>query len=206
MTELTVRLVLLFLPGIICALLVEKLVPTNIWSTPRLALYALVLGLGCYLIYALLKSAFAWSWPPSVDLLRSLAGGMPLDFAEIFLATALAPFVAVGVSLTLNKHWINRVGKALHVSNRFGDVDVWARTFNSRMLQDAWVVVRDFDRDLAFEGWVNAFAETYELNELLLRDVRIYQSSTSKLLYEVDSMYITRPKDELTIEFRRGEA
>jgi hypothetical protein len=74
------------------------------------------------------------------------------------------------------------------------------------VLQDAWVVVRDFDRDLALEGWVNAFAETHDVNELLLRDVRIYQSSTSKFLYEVDSMYLTRPKDKLTIEFRRGGA
>lgn len=206
MTELTLRLALLFLPGIICALLVEKLVPTSAWSTARLALYALVLGLACYLIYAVVETVFAGQWPPSVDILGSLANNEPLDFSEILLATALAPIVALGVSFALNKHWINRLAKTLDVSNRFGDIDVWARTFNSRVLQDAWVVVRDFDRDLALEGWVNAFAETHDVNELLLRDVRIYQSSTSKFLYEVDSMYLTRPKDKLTIEFRRGGA
>jgi hypothetical protein len=205
-TELTLRLALLFLPGIICALLVEKLVPTSAWSTARLALYALVLGLACYLIYAVVETVFAGQWPPSVDILGSLANNEPLDFSEILLATALAPIVALGVSFALNKHWINRLAKTLDVSNRFGDIDVWARTFNSRVLQDAWVVVRDFDRDLALEGWVNAFAETHDVNELLLRDVRIYQSSTSKFLYEVDSMYLTRPKDKLTIEFRRGGA
>ena len=206
MTELTLRLALLFLPGIICALLVEKLVPTSAWSTARLALCALVLGLACYLIYAVVETVFAGQWPPSVDILGSLANNEPLDFSEILLATALAPIVALGVSFALNKHWINRLAKTLDVSNRFGDIDVWARTFNSRVLQDAWVVVRDFDRDLALEGWVNAFAETHDVNELLLRDVRIYQSSTSKFLYEVDSMYLTRPKDKLTIEFRRGGA
>jgi len=170
-----------------------------------LALYALVLGLACYLLYALAKTAVVLKWPPTVDLVRSLADNEPLDFTEIFLATALAPLVGLTVSLALNRHWLNRLAESIHVSNKFGDIDVWARTFNSPDLTDAWVVVRDFNRDLAFEGWVNAFAETYELNELLLRDVRVYQSSTSQFLYEVNSMYLTRPKDSLTIEFRRGE-
>jgi MFS family permease len=201
--ELTVRLALLFLPGIICALFVEKLVPTAAWSTARLALYALVLGLACYLTYALLDAVLARRWPPTVGLLKSLADNRSLDFTEIFLATAAAPFVGLAVSLALNGHWLNRLARAIHVSNKFGDLDVWALTFNSSDITGAWVVVREFDRDLAFEGWVDAFADTYDVNELLLRDVRVYQSSTSKFLYEVDSIYMTRPKDHLTIEFRR---
>jgi len=183
---------------------VEKLVPTSTWSTARLALYSLVLGLVCYLIYALLDAALICKWPPSMDLLKSLTDNNPLDFAEIFWATVTAPFVGLGVSLALNRHWLNRFAKVIGVSNKFGDIDVWARTFNSD-LTDAWVVVRDFDHDLSFEGWVNAFSETYDVNELLLRDVRVYQSSTAAFLYAVDSIYLTRAKDELSIEFRRGE-
>jgi len=205
MTELTLRLALLFLPGIICALLVERLVPTSVWSTARLALYSLVLGLICYLLYALLDAALTCKWPPRVDLLKSLTDNSPLDFEEIFSATIAAPLVGIGVSLALNRHWLNRFAKVIRVSNKFGDIDVWAHTFNSADL-DAWVVVRDFDHDLAFEGWVNSFSETYDVNELLLRDVRVYQSSTATFLYAVDSMYLTRAKDKLSIEFRRGEA
>lgn len=202
MNDLTVRLALLFLPGIICALIVEKLVPTRAWSTARLALYALVLGLACYMTYALTDAVFAWNWPPTVHLLKSLGDNQALDFTEIFLATAAAPFVGLMVSLALNDHWLSRFAKAIHVSNEFGDIDVWALTFNSSDLTEAWVTVRDFDHDLAFEGWVDAFAQGYEVNELLLRNVRAYQGSTSKFLYEVDSMYLTRAKNNLTIEFR----
>ena len=113
--------------------------------------------------------------------------------------------MGLGVSLALNRHWINRLAKLIGVSKKFGDVDGWARTFNSSDLTDTWVVVRDFDHDLSFEGWVNAFSQTYDVNELLLRDVRVYQSSTATFLYAVESMYLTRAKDKLTIEFRRGE-
>jgi Family of unknown function (DUF6338) len=205
MTELTLRLALLFLPGIICALLVEKLVPTGVWSTARLALYSLVLGLTCYLFYALVDAVLICKWPPSIDLLKSLTANSPLDFEEIFWATAIAPFVGLGVSLALNRHWINRFAEVIAVSKKFGDLDVWARTFNSPDLTEAWVVVRDFDHDLSFEGWVKAFSDTYEVNELLLINVRVYQSSTAMRLYDVESMYLTRARDNLSIEFRRGE-
>jgi hypothetical protein len=68
------------------------------------------------------------------------------------------------------------------------------------------VVVRDLDHDLAYDGWVNAFSDTYDANELLLRDVKVYQSSSAQLLYELDSVYLTREKDELTIEVRKNNA
>src|SRR6266481_10115477 len=129
-TELSLRLALLFLPGIVAALLVEKLVPTRDWSTARLALYSLVLGLICYFIYALLKAAHLDQWPPSIDLFKSLTVATPLDLPEIILTTAISPAVGTLVSLSLNRHWINRFGKTIRVSDKFGALDVWARTFN----------------------------------------------------------------------------
>src|SRR5258708_809289 len=106
MTELTLRLALLFLPGIICALMVESLVPTSEWSTARLALYSLVLGLVSYLLYAIFDALLILRWPPSVDLLKSLTTDTPLHFEEIFWATMIAPLVGFGVSLALNRHWL----------------------------------------------------------------------------------------------------
>jgi hypothetical protein len=200
-TELSLRLALLFLPGIVAALLVEKLVPTRDWSTARLALYALVLGLISYFVYALLKAAYLCHWPPSIDLFRSLTIATPLDLPEIILTTVISPAVGIFVSLSLNSHWINRFGEAIRVSDKFGALDVWARTFN--FPETTWVVVRDFEENLAYDGWVEAFSDTYDANELFLRDVQVFQSNTSSFLYELDAVYLTRPKDKLTIEIRR---
>jgi hypothetical protein len=200
-TELSIRLALLFLPGIVAALLVEKLVPTRDWSTPRLALYSLVLGLICYLIYALLKAGYLCHWPPSINLFRSLTGGASLDLLEIICTTAISIPVGTFVSLSLNSHWINRIGKTIRVSDKFGALDVWARTFNSP--ETTWVVVRDLEENLAYDGWVEAFSDTYDANELFLRDVRVFQGSTSSFLYELEAVYLSRPRDKLTIEIRR---
>jgi hypothetical protein len=203
-TELGLRLALLFLPGIVCALLVEKLVPTSEWSTSRLALYSLVLGLICYLLYGLFYAAYTKTWPPAVSAFRSLAdNNSPLDFSEILWTTAIAPVAGILVSLALNSHWINRIAKTIRVSDKFGDLDVWARTFNSTDV--VWVIVRDFEHDLAYDGWVEAFSDTYDENELFLRDVKVFKGTTAFLLYELDAVYITRHKDDLTIEIRKPQ-
>jgi hypothetical protein len=200
-TELSIRLALLFVPGIVAALLVEQLVPTRDWSTPRLAVYSLVLGLICYLIYALLKAAYLCHWPRSINLFRSLTGGTSLDLLEIICATAISLLVGIFVSLPLNSHWINRFGETIRVSDKFGALDVWARTFNST--ETTWVVVRDLEENLAYDGWVEAFSDTYDVNELFLRDVRVFEGNTSSFLYQLEAVYLTRPKDKLTIEIRK---
>jgi Family of unknown function (DUF6338) len=200
-TELSLRIALLFLPGIVAALLVEKLVPTRDWSTARLALYSLVLGLICYLIYAFLKAGYFCQWPPHINLFRSIRAGTSLDLLEIIWTTAISPAVGILVSLSLNSHWINRFGQAIRVSDKFGALDVWARTFNSPEI--TWVVVRDLEENLAYDGWVEAFSDTYDANELFLRDVRVFQSATSLFLYELEAVYLSRPKNKLTIEIRK---
>ena len=163
MDTTSLRLALLFLPGIVAALLVEKLVPTRDWSTARLALYSLVLGLISYVTYALLKAGFLCQWPPSVDLFKSLGANAPLDLQEIVLTTAISPLVGLLVSLSLTDKWINRFAQLINVSNKFGDLDVWARVLNSTDVQ--WVTVRDFEHDMVYDGWVQAFSDTYDAKD-----------------------------------------
>jgi len=202
--DITFTLVLLFLPGIICALLVESLTPTREWGALRFSLYSLVLGLTCYLIYAICLAAWRHQWPPTISFVKALSNPNDVSYGEIASATVIAVVLGIGVTAALSKHWLHRLAKFLRVSYKFGDMDVWSHTFNSTDLTNAWVVVRDINHDLAYEGWVNAFSETADDNELLLREVRVYKSTTAEFLYEVDSLYISRKREELTIEFRRG--
>lgn len=208
-TQFTFTLVLLFIPGIICALVVENLVPARPWSATRLALYSFVLGLITYVPYTVFLAAWRWEWPPPVGFLDSLShpGNQPpaISVTEVMTVTGVAVPVGLLVSFLRKHHWLHRFAKTIKVSERFGDLDVWSHTFNSSDLTDSWVVVRDIKHNLAYEGWVNAFSETADDNELLLREVRVYENSTAKLLYDVPSLYVSRPRSELTIEFRPPE-
>ena len=208
MTEFALRIVLLFFPGILCGLLVENLVPTRDWSDTRFALYAFVLGLGSYLVFALIMAAVQMAWPPRIWFFRALTsrGPLDLDYSEILSVSGVSVIVGLLVSTVLNKHWLQKFGRRIGIGSKFGDLDVWSHTFNSSDLTDRWVVVRDFARDLAYEGWVSAFSDRVNDYELLLREVVVYQSSTSLKLYDVESVYLSRKKDDLTIEFRKGES
>ena len=51
LTELTLRLVVLLLPGAIAALIVDKLTPHRPWSSFRFILHAIILGSITYITY-----------------------------------------------------------------------------------------------------------------------------------------------------------
>lgn len=75
---------------------------------------------------------------------------------------------------------------------------MWGLLFNSPDL--GWVTVRDLGHDLTYEGWVDAFSDTSASAELLLRDVRVFRSSSGAQLYETSRVYLARPSDTLVIE------
>ena len=66
---------------------------------------------------------------------------------------------------------VAQVANTLHICYKFGDVGVWDFAFSSDMPE--WVVVRDQDNEIAYEGWVRAFSDSVDENELLLKDVRV---------------------------------
>ncbi|MGD0950425.1 MAG: DUF6338 family protein [Candidatus Binatia bacterium] len=203
MSELSVTLTLLLFPGVICALFVEQLVPTREWSSFRFPLYSFVLGLVCYLIYALITAGLHWRWPPDVSFVKVLATKDPAavydSLAEIFWVSLLAVPVAADVSFILNHKWLHRIAAAIKVTEKFGDLDVWAFVFNSNVTE--WVTVRDIKNDLMYQGWVHAFSDSCTPNELLLRDVQVFRNSTGEELYKTDALYLSRPLGELTLEF-----
>jgi hypothetical protein len=94
---------------------------------------------------------------------------------------------------------MHRIAHALRLSRRFPDQDVWDYVMNSSL--GGWVVVRDIERDLAYFGYVKAFSQPGERDELLLVQVAVHQNSTGTALYETGAVYLPRPRGKLTIEF-----
>ena len=70
---------------------------------------------------------------------------------------------------------------------------------NSRIPE--WVIIRDIKNDIMYEGWVQAFSDATEPDEIFLRNVKIYKNSTSKLMYETKGLYLSQKKENLLIEF-----
>lgn len=89
------------------------------------------------------------------------------------------------------------------ITRKFSDIDtldVWEYLWNSSDNTQG-VTVRDIKYDLAYEGWVEVFSDTFIENELFIRDVIVFNNTTGEKLYEVPGLYIARNQDEITIEF-----
>jgi hypothetical protein len=48
-----------------------------------------------------------------------------------------------------------------------------------------WVVIRDIQNDLMYQGWVESFSDGLDNNEILLRDVKVFRNSDQDFLYPV---------------------
>jgi hypothetical protein len=201
-SEFSFRLLVLFLPGIMCLLLIDPLIAHREWHAPQHFVYAFVLGFLCYVLAFPLLAVVQWTWPPRLSFFSSISDSRAIPYSEPLLVTLLAsPILALVVSLAVNRRWLHRLVGSIGVSERDSE-DVWSSVFGSNI---RWATIRDLEHDLVYDGWVERYSDFLDGNELLLRDARAYRNSTGEELYKVDAVYLARAKDSVTIEFRGAE-
>ena len=106
----------------------------------------------------------------------------------------------VGLISTGIDHYklINRFGKWIKLSNKYGDENLYSYFLNAKEVEE--VYVRDVENKLTYHGFVNSFSETDEIKELVLLDVVVYDYETSQKLYSLDKIYLSKSKENLIIE------
>jgi hypothetical protein len=124
---------------------------------------------------------------------------LPLNFWEIFFATLISIPMGFLVSLFINKRVLHKLAKKIKVSNKPGEIDIWSHIMNQKITP--WVVVRDIENDLMYEGWVQLFSDSTERDELFLRDVKVFTNKSAQELYDVPALYLPKNRQNLTIEF-----
>ncbi|WP_201714683.1 DUF6338 family protein [Rossellomorea arthrocnemi] len=206
-SELTIRLLLIFFPGIISAIIIDNLTIHRGRELKVFLLNAFILGLASYFILFILISINNWivklkgldpSW--KVKFLNSLIDKKSnIDIKEVLIATMISFLLGLLISAAINYKILHRIAKKIKITKKFGQLDVWSYTFDSPDI--GWIIVRDLDQDLMYQGWIEAFSDTHEINELLLRDVNVYRNSTAEELYFMQGLYITRDLNNIIIEF-----
>ena len=205
-SALTLRVLLLFFPGVLCAMLVNNLTRQRDPSPARFLTNAFVLGMGSYLVlYAARELCEAVADLAGISPPRTLSFFVALTderqriaWGEIALAAIVAVPLAVTVAAFVNQRLFMNAARKIKVARGFGEYDVWALLFNSPDV--GWLVVRDLANDLTFTGTVEAFSDTGERPELLLRDVTVHRNSSGTKLYETRRVYLSRPGESLVLE------
>ncbi|MBU0700897.1 hypothetical protein KKE26_06355 [bacterium] len=204
-TEFTIRLLLLFFPGIICSYIVDAFTIHKPRESFFFLLQSFVFGLSSYFLFWLIlfigTKVNLCVPKPEVIFLRALVdANISISYSEIAwvcIASIILGLVITAIE-TYKIHF--RLVKILRITKKFGELDVWGYAFNAKNIE--WVTIRDIKKDMVYDGWVKAFSDDSKDAELLLRDVSVYSNLEGEPLYQVGAMYISRNRDDITIEFR----
>ncbi len=207
-TELSWRLILLFLPGIICTLTIDLLTIHGRWSPFDFLLRAFVFGIVTYLLLQLILFVPSGignlcSREPInltyMSIWQSLAKQeTAVDFREIAGSSLLSLIVGLLVSKIMNDKLIIKIGRKLKITTKFGDDDVWSYFLSGDDVH--WVWIRRPQQNIVYEGWVQSFSESEKTREIVLRDVKVYTNNDSSFLYEVPAAYLSGEPNSLQIE------
>ena len=143
-SEFTLKIILLFLPGIVSFLIVDKLTNHKEFKLYQILIYSLLFGFFCYYFYYLL--IIVWKILFKGEIYFSFFNALidkesVLDFKEIAYVTMLSIFVGFISTAFINYKILNKFARKFKITKKFSDIDVWSYLMNSENTE--WVVIRD---------------------------------------------------------------
>lgn len=195
-SELTLKLILLLIPGSLACIIYERLTIHKQWTSFKFITNSILFGGISYLIAGVIFSLYKydesfklfWDNLPTKDIPYNV-------ILKSSLISIIVGFVSTGID---NYKLINKFGKYIHLTNKYGDENLFSYFLNAKEVDE--VYVRDIENKLTYHGFVNSFSETDEIKELVLLDVVVYDYETSKELYSLDKIYLSKSKENLIIE------
>jgi hypothetical protein len=200
-----IRIIFLFLPGIIGSVIYKKLKGGGIRKDWEDFIEIIIFSLISYSFYAITIDIISikWSVPQYTFFNALLDENISISYKEILTVSLINIPLAFAASFLYTHKIINRFGQFVRVTKRYGDEDVWDLFHNIPNIE--WVFVRDHKFNLIYYGWIQGFSDSKEERELLLRDVTIFDSLTGDQLGETNIVYFSRDRHEITIEVKLPE-
>lgn len=207
-SEFTLRIFWLFLPGIISFIIVDKLTIHKETKMHQIVINSMILGfvsyLFCFIPMFLFKLIFKINY--HFVFLEALTNNeLKLSFSEIISVTLFSVPIGFLAAFLINNKFLFRIAHRLNITRKIGDADIWSYIMNLEDQKSEWVLIRDMENDLMYEGYIEAFSDSTEIDELFLRNVKVFKNSTAQELYEVPGLYLPRKRENLVMEFNALE-
>jgi hypothetical protein len=202
-STLVIRIIFLLLPGALAASIYWKMkgrVERKDWED---FLEVIVFSLFSYAIYASLVHFINRIWNTGIEFTAFDAffnDKVAVRWQDVVFSSFAGVVVALIAAYSYQYKIINKFGKLVGATRRFGDEDVWDFVHRSPDVSGGWIIVRDHKLNLYYTGWIQAFSDSGKERELLLREVDVYDDATAEWRYKTPIMYLSRKQDELTIE------
>jgi hypothetical protein len=206
LSAVTLRVLLLFFPGVLCALVVDALTVHRERTPVQFLTHAFAMGMGSYLTLALVRDLAATfaRWmrlrqPLDVTFFDALVNdGVHIAWGEIALAGGVGLMLSCAMAAAVNRRVFMRAAGRLHLTQKLGEPAVWSFVLNSERGKS--LIVRDVGQDTVYVGTVEAFSETPDQAELFLKEVEVFQNSSALKLYDATYVYLARDVRTLVIE------
>ncbi|MCA1576628.1 MAG: DUF6338 family protein [Acidobacteria bacterium] len=202
-SALVIRIIFLLLPGAVAASIYWKMKGRATRKDWEDFLEVIVFSLFSYAVYASIVHLINWNWSAGVQFTAFDAffdDRVAVRWQDIFFSSLAGVCVALIASYSYQFKIINKFGKLVGATQRFGDEDVWDFVHRSPDVRGSWVIVRDHKLNLYYTCWIQAFSDSGKERELLLREVDVYDDASAEWRYSTPVMYLSRKQDELTIE------
>lgn len=125
---------------------------------------------------------------------------------EILFATAISVLLAPAWLAIQRRKYVVRILQRIGATKRYGDEDVWDYLLSSDDPRSRYVNLRDEQTGQTFSGYVEMFSEAPGLRELVLSQVKGYDTLSGQETITVARMYLAREPKGMTLEFPADSA
>lgn len=202
-TGFTVKIALLFLPGIFGALLYERLTIHKPWTQFRFFLYILLISVSSYAIlsfvYELINALKCNNYLKLHFWDEISQNSNSTHLGEVTLAVIVSILLSVALTYSHTHGLIYKFFQSINVTKKYGTASLYLRILQ---LDDVdWIYLRAKTDSLTFLGQVAKYSEDEQNRELVLYNVTVYSYPESVELYKIAKIYLCYPiQAELQIE------
>lgn len=200
-TQFTLKIMLLFLPGIISFVIIDNLTIHNETKTYHRIVYSFILGFLSYLpwniICEIIQLMYKIQMPTSFtnNLLNDI---QVINLYEISIATLFSIIIGIIFTKCINNNIIYRFANATGISRKSSNVDIWLNLLSEGGF--TWIYIRDLEHGRVYRGRLYKTSDFTERDGIILEDVSVYnEADTSNELYHVPRIYLPAKFENLEI-------
>lgn len=194
-SHLTIKLLLLFLPGIIAASVVEFYTKSDKKDWKIFLLSSYLFAIFAYLIH--------YSFSQKSRFFENIFNSTTvIDGGEIISVSIIGLLLGILLTYLINYRLLYSFGFFIKMSNKFGDEEVWHKIISDDKRN--WITVTDRTNDLVYLGIITLYSTQEGKRELVLKDVDIYNDD-GDYLYTQELIYFDLKNEEnLVLEFGKS--
>lgn len=200
MSEFTLYMMLIFLPGIIAYKVFDVLTEHRERKVYEVILFSFLFGFLSYFLYWILI-ILLFGAKSKFHFFTTLIHPEFIDFNEILSVSCFAILLGLGATVLDTYKVLHRISLFLRITKKHGELDTFSYLMNSNLRKNVWIIIRDMQDNRAYYGWLHAYSAGHEKNELFLVDVIVYENSRGIQIMQTPSIYPSKPKENYVIEF-----